>query len=182
MWIVSSYDFPLTLREVQVGQRADFASLIDMFVSQVFFGTILEPNIRITQNTPSRFITIAPVNRVGKEAFLHMVTYQFEKGFGLDCLKIWRCVSFQCSDQFALLSAIRVGERLAETAFGFGVQRVNPKPIGFQVMRVWATERPVEILDDADCRSTGSASVGREKLFKKGIARRGFRNAQGRQG
>src|SRR5262249_29913090 len=90
MGIVSGYDFPLSLREVQVGQRANFASLIDMFVRQVLFGTVLEPNAGMTQNTPSRFITIATVNRTGKKSFLQVGAHQFEKGLGLDCLKIWR--------------------------------------------------------------------------------------------
>jgi hypothetical protein len=48
--------------------------------------------------------------------------HQFEKGFRFDDPEIWRCVLFQCTDQFALLDAIRFGERFAEAAFGFGAR------------------------------------------------------------
>src|SRR5262245_33250068 len=50
------------------------------------------------------------------------------------------------------------------------------------MVRIWAAERPVEILDDSNCRSAGPAFVGREELFKKGVKRRGFPSAQRRKG
>ena len=47
------------------------------------------------------------------------------------------------------------------------------------MVRVGTAQRPIKIFDDPYRRSTGPAFIGGEELFKKGIQRGGFRNAEG---
>src|SRR5450755_3124763 len=95
------------------------------------------------EKAPAGLVPVASINGVGKQAFLKMGSRQFEKCFSFDGAEVKGGTLLQRGNQFLLLEGIGLDKRFGKSAQRFGVQSVDPQPVGFQMWSVGPAQSPV---------------------------------------